>query len=371
MDNTVFESLKDLIEEGKKVRQTNFFKTSIASYIKGPEYDRWISKCIIFLNNHFSEHPLKEDFMTAGKRAPGNGESFFNTMIGVLEAIYEMGELVVSKDITEPIKFNKIFISHATVDQDYVKLIIELLNNIGIRKSNDQIFCSSVPGYDIPLGEPIYDYLKKQFTEDILVIFVLSDNYYNSVACLNEMGATWITSKAYYTILLPSFEFRNIRGAIDPTKISFKMDEKMKLNSFKDDLVKLFDLEEVQANIWENDRDKFLAQIQGLVEKDKYRNKKVQIEVERVKKGAGNTVEIAVRFINNGEIPVQFQEIKITLEDEKKSKLTVSVSEEMLNKYKLFSKENRREVLTFENNTSLDTIRVKNWDVEFYSVVAD
>ncbi len=48
---------------------------------------------------------------------------------------------------------------------------------MGVREK--QIFCSSVPGFGIPMDKDIYDYLAEEFSRtDVHVIFVLSRNYY-------------------------------------------------------------------------------------------------------------------------------------------------------------------------------------------------
>lgn len=44
----------------------------------------------------------------------------------------------------------KVFISHSSKDKEYVSLIVSLLDDMGLQPN--QIFCSSLPGYDIPLG---------------------------------------------------------------------------------------------------------------------------------------------------------------------------------------------------------------------------
>ena len=117
----------------------------------------------------------------------------------------------------------KIFISHSSDDCEYVKLIVNFLESIGL--NNETLFCSSIPEYGIPLNEDIYDYLKKQFDEyNLYIIFVLSKNYYKSVACLNEMGAAWVLKNKYSTFLLPEFNFEEIRGAINPRKIGISLD---------------------------------------------------------------------------------------------------------------------------------------------------
>ena len=46
-------------------------------------------------------------------------------------------------------KSPKIFISHASKDKNYVSSIVKLLEFIGLRQ--EKLFCTSVPGYGIPL----------------------------------------------------------------------------------------------------------------------------------------------------------------------------------------------------------------------------
>lgn len=76
-----------------------------------------------------------------------------------------------------------------------------------------------------------------------LVVFMLSKNYYESVACLNEMGATWVLQKQYQTILLPEFDFKDIVGAINLRDISFKLDDKFNrisaMGEFKDNIINI------------------------------------------------------------------------------------------------------------------------------------
>jgi len=118
--------------------------------------------------------------------------------------------------------------------------------------------CSSIAGYGIPLDQDIYDYLKLQFeTHNLHIILVLSQNYYNSVACMNEMGAAWILQNRYTTILLPGFEFKEIKGAINPRQIGLKLDNndltdvKEKLGQLKDCLLNEFGLHPVSDIRWE------------------------------------------------------------------------------------------------------------------------
>lgn len=160
----------------------------------------------------------------------------------------------------------KLFISHSSQDLSYVSHLVRLLQSIGM--DNETMFCSSVKGFGTPLGSNIYDYLRMQFQNyDLKVIFILSRNYYKSAASLNEMGAAWALQHSYTSILLPKFEFKDIKGAIDPRNISIKLDSsewelKERLNELKDDLQAEFFLKPLPQIIWEGCRDDFIKKTQ-------------------------------------------------------------------------------------------------------------
>lgn len=176
---------------------------------------------------------------------------------------YNIESSLVLKEKTDCSKEPKIFISHSIDNVKYVQAFVELLEDIGIQEN--QLFCSSLVEYGIPLNEDIYEYLKKQFEEYALqVIFVLSDEYYQSAACLNEMGAAWVLQSSYSTILLPKFEFKNIRGAINPNRISIKLDSSevsARLNELKDNMIKIFNLAPISQSKWERNRNTFIEKI--------------------------------------------------------------------------------------------------------------
>lgn len=157
-----------------------------------------------------------------------------------------------------PKYFDRVFISHSSKDVDVVQPFVELLASIGM--TNKNLFCSSVNGYGIPQRENIYDYLKREFTDkNTFVILMLSDNYYESKPSLNEMGAAWVMSKEYVSILIKGFGFDKIQGAADSQKIGFGFDEKYRLDEFYANLVK--ELRLTHTSNWPTYRDRFLAKI--------------------------------------------------------------------------------------------------------------
>ena len=138
----------------------------------------------------------------------------------------------ISKSIAEKMmvevkeKPHKLFISHSSKDKPYMEALSEMLEDIGM--PDGSFVCTSVAGHGIPGGAKIYDWLRDQFLKcDLRVLFVLSRNYYESAASLNEMGAAWVTKVSDTLLLLPGFDFSDIKGCVDPREmgISFGMDD--------------------------------------------------------------------------------------------------------------------------------------------------
>lgn len=182
-------------------------------------------------------------------------------MINVISEEYEEKE---SKNQ----RTNKVFISHSQRDIVIVEKFVDLLNRIGLNRNT--LFCSSVPGFNIKQGSgDIFNYLKSEFNNNnLFVVFMLSKNYYESVACLNEMGAAWVLKNQYQTILLPRFEYNDIQGAINPRSISFKLEDKYNrvsaIGEFKDNVVEFLQLDSVDSSAWDYSRERFFNEIDNI-----------------------------------------------------------------------------------------------------------
>lgn len=200
----------------------------------------------------------------------------FNKVKGDLFAIREKVDSYYPQDRTLKCSSNievndtmqkqpKIFISHSSKDAEYAIRFTELFDSIGLNR--EQIFCSSVPGYNIPIDKDIFEYLREQFEQnDLYVIFLLSHNYYESIVCLNEMGAAWALKSRSTTILLPGFNFDEIEGVVSKNKIAIKLtiegdDIKDKLNQLYENIIEEFGLTGKVDIIWEKKRAKFLDSI--------------------------------------------------------------------------------------------------------------
>lgn len=77
------------------------------------------------------------------------------------------------------------------------------------------------------------------------------------------MGAAWVLKQKYDTILLPEFDFPQIKGAINPQQIGIKLDSdctelNQRLNELKDSLIDEFELQSLSTAKWERHRNEFV-----------------------------------------------------------------------------------------------------------------
>lgn len=100
-----------------------------------------------------------------------------------------------------------IFLSHRSNDKAYGDALREFIVGLGVQ--NNQLIYTSHPLHKIPLDKNIYDYLRENINSQIFMIILWSDDYLESPACLNEMGAAWVTQSDYTNIYVPTFSFGN------------------------------------------------------------------------------------------------------------------------------------------------------------------
>ena len=208
------------------------------------------------------------------ERVPDGDEDYYfraeKIVFGMNDGKYSLDNLIDNfanpdkKIVVEKKKL--LFISHSAKDVKYVTEFADLLRYIGL--TENEIVATSVPEYRIPLGNNIYEWLLNKFKDyDLYVLFMLSHNYYDSAASLNEMGATWVLKHKWDAVLLPGFGFQDIKGCIDKNKVALKLDAdetKYRLGELKTSIETYFGLKPVSQDGWERHRDVFLERIEAL-----------------------------------------------------------------------------------------------------------
>lgn len=164
-----------------------------------------------------------------------------------------------SMNTQSKLNISSVFISHSAKDSEFVEDIVNILECIGL-KSN-QIFCTSFEGYGIGLGENFLDAIKDKLSSDSLVIFVLSEHFYSSPICLCEMGAAWALTKDHIPVLIPPFDYADVKGVFPLTQ-GMKINEPLKLTLLKEKIEKAFSLQSNgSSSVWERKRDNIIDNI--------------------------------------------------------------------------------------------------------------
>jgi len=150
-----------------------------------------------------------------------------------------------------------LFISHSSKDKVCCDAFVNMLESIGVPE--DKIIYTSSPRHGVPGDEDIFDYLRSNLESGAMVFYMLSDNYYDSVYCLNEMGAAWIVKNDSSAFLLPNFTKR-IDGVIDSNKKAYRLQSPLDLIQFKNKICALYDLS-ISEEKWEDVKSTFLRTI--------------------------------------------------------------------------------------------------------------
>jgi len=118
----------------------------------------------------------------------------------------------------------QIFISHSHEDKAYAETLKQFLVNIGV--PNEGIFNSSTPENSVV--ESIDDEIFQAMQTSKVDFVLLSDSFYESVWCSNELGAIWFKSRSKLCrrifIALPWFSDSNIKGIVSDKDLFYRLD---------------------------------------------------------------------------------------------------------------------------------------------------
>jgi len=139
----------------------------------------------------------------------------------------------------------KIFISHSSKDGDICNILVNALVLSGI--SSEDIVFTSMYDTGVEFGKSIGETIKKELKNSSTIIFIITENFYNSAYCLNEMGAAWVLDKEFIPILLGNINYDDMQGFINKDYINIKVD-KNGFDSFMEYLNKNFEIKFTSKN---------------------------------------------------------------------------------------------------------------------------
>lgn len=160
----------------------------------------------------------------------------------------------------------EIFISHAVVDKPLVQAFLSFLKE-GIGVPEAKIFCSSVKGYDIPLGTDFNEYIKSQIQTPKLVFLIMTPRYMESAFCMMELGAAWAHSHRTLPIVVPPVSFDMVTKTLG-LKQALDINDSESLNKLKDFVAEAINpLEFRSADTWDEKRKVWSADARRLAKK--------------------------------------------------------------------------------------------------------
>lgn len=255
----------ELISEGENVRERAEYKGKYYTTYSGEEYEKWINKGLHIMESNFKETEWFKRFLDASKRAVGNDICAYNTMIGILKAIAE-SDNIEEINIIERKKDKKIFISHCSRNRTITDEFVNLLKSCGF--SNNQIYYSSYEENGAEYLESCLDSIRREFEEnELIVLFMLSREFYESNVCLAEMGATWVNNVKYIPIVVPPLEYADIKGVVNPMQNSIMLLDSDAETKFDKLLCNLQEFLQIQNNPvsseWTRIKNSFLKKVQN------------------------------------------------------------------------------------------------------------
>lgn len=158
----------------------------------------------------------------------------------------------------------KLFVSHAVADQPLAKAFVELLEG-GIGVPPKDIFCSSLKGQGIKPGVDFKSSIRTHLDGALLVVGLITPNFYQSSFCMCELGGAWIQAKNFLPVLVPPLKFADLRAVLEGLH-TLRVDDEGDLDDMRDDVADRAKIALLATARWSERRDKFLAELPKIVE---------------------------------------------------------------------------------------------------------
>jgi hypothetical protein len=159
-----------------------------------------------------------------------------------------------------------IFVSHAAADQQLAKLLVEFLKEaVGVPAKS--IFCSSVKGHHIPVGEDFNEYIKAKIKNPKIVILLMTPAYMESSFCLMELGAAWAQGSKSIAIVVPPINYDTVTKTLG-LKQAWKITDKAGLVDLREMIRNnLPNLEMRTEHDWDGKRSRWAVDLKKLLPK--------------------------------------------------------------------------------------------------------
>lgn len=159
----------------------------------------------------------------------------------------------------------RIFISHNSKDKELASALIKLLRT-AMSINNEEIRCTSVPGYGLSLGADTDEEIKKEVKESEILIGLLTPNSLQSSYVLFELGARWAMERFFIPILSKGADFSDLPDPIR-SKNAIKLDQSSNIHDLLQDISDELKTTLSKVSVYQKEIDLLLAIAQNKVKK--------------------------------------------------------------------------------------------------------
>ena len=93
---------------------------------------------------------------------------------------------------------------------------------------------------------------------------MLSKNFYQSPACLNEMGAAWVKQSNYFSVLLPSFKHKEMKGVINLNEQTLDLCDPVRLTELSNTFRQVWTQLPIENKRWTSLQYKFVEDMKKI-----------------------------------------------------------------------------------------------------------
>ncbi len=131
----------------------------------------------------------------------------------------------------------RVFVSHSSKDAVVAKLLADLLKE-ALGLAPNQIRCTSVDGYRLPVGVDVDRQLRLEILGAETLIGLISSDSIHSCYVMFEIGARWGIEKHLAPLLVPGADPRILQGPITRFNV-LRCDRVPEMEQFVEDLGRL------------------------------------------------------------------------------------------------------------------------------------
>ncbi|MQB22575.1 TIR domain-containing protein [Agrobacterium tumefaciens] len=159
----------------------------------------------------------------------------------------------------------KIFVSHAVADRHIAELLVDFfVEAIGVPAKD--IFCSSMPGFGVPLTHDFNVNMRDQIQDPELVVLLMTPSYMDSQFCLMELGATWARSLRPLPVVVPPVSFSEVTRTLG-LKQGWQINDSDLLQGVRRTVLEALGIQGNDNFVFDRKRKRWEADLTGALEK--------------------------------------------------------------------------------------------------------